>query len=42
VERVAADAQETMEDFHHFGRVPIVADVEVTTTTWAAKEKMTT
>lgn len=30
-----------MEDFRHFGRIPVVADLEVTETTWAEKRSLT-
>jgi DNA polymerase I-like protein with 3'-5' exonuclease and polymerase domains len=36
---VASEAQRMMEDFHGiFGSLPVVADLEVATTTWADKE----
>ena len=36
---VAYAARRAMEEYHHFGGVPIVADVERTTTHWAEKAK---
>ena len=38
VAEIAPKVRHAMEDYHHFGGLPIVADLETTTTNWADKK----